>query len=103
MDSLEISNISGYEDYMMTTSNDEELPGLEEVPYWTLVCLNTYLTLNLQYIALNLIHNCLNIDWDIYWNTNLPFLYSHIFLFKDDCCCFICHYYYYSFIIFISL
>ena len=41
MDSLEISNISNYEDYMMTTSNDEELPGLEEVPYWTLVCLNT--------------------------------------------------------------
>ena len=47
MDSLEISNISGYEDYMLTTSNDEELPGLEEVPYWTLVCLNTYLTLNI--------------------------------------------------------
>ena len=33
MDSLEISNISDYEDYMMTTSDDEELPGLEEVPY----------------------------------------------------------------------
>ena len=33
MDSLEISNISDYEDYMMTTSNNEELPGLEEVPY----------------------------------------------------------------------
>ena len=45
MDSIEISDISNYEDYMMTTSNDEELPGLEEVPYWTLVCLNTYLTL----------------------------------------------------------
>ena len=33
MDSLDLSNISNYEDYMMTTSNDEELPGLEEVPY----------------------------------------------------------------------
>ena len=33
MDSLKISDISNYEDYMMTTSNDEELPGLEEVPY----------------------------------------------------------------------
>ena len=76
MDSLEISNISDYEDYMMTTSDDEELPGLEEVPYWTLVCLNTYLTLKLQYVVLNFIHNCLNIDWDIYWNTNLPFLIS---------------------------
>ena len=27
MDSLEISDISNYEDYMMTTSDDEELPG----------------------------------------------------------------------------
>ena len=58
MDSLEISDISNNEDYMMTTSDEEELPGLEEVPYWTLVCLNTYL----QYIALN----PLNTHWDIY-------------------------------------
>ena len=36
MDSLDLSNISDYEDYMMTTSDDEELPGLEEVPYWYL-------------------------------------------------------------------
>ena len=33
MDSLDLSNISNYEDYMMTTSDDKELPGLEEVPY----------------------------------------------------------------------
>ena len=33
MDSLDLSNISNYKDYMMTTSDDEELPGLEEVPY----------------------------------------------------------------------
>ena len=33
MDSLNLSNISNYEDYMMTTSDNEELPGLEEVPY----------------------------------------------------------------------
>ena len=36
MDSLDLSDISNYEDYMMTTSDDEELPGLEEVPYWYL-------------------------------------------------------------------
>ena len=36
MDSLDLSNISDYKDYMMTTSDDEELPGLEEVPYWYL-------------------------------------------------------------------
>ena len=33
MDSLDLSNISNYEDYMMTNSDYEELPGLEEVPY----------------------------------------------------------------------
>ena len=33
MDSLDLSDISDYEDYMMTTSDDEELSGLEEVPY----------------------------------------------------------------------
>ena len=33
MDSLDLSDISDYEDYMLTTSNDEDLPGLEEVPY----------------------------------------------------------------------
>ena len=33
MDSLDLSDILDYKDYMMTTSDDEELPGLEEVPY----------------------------------------------------------------------
>ena len=33
MDSLDLSDISDYEDYMLTTSDDEVLPGLEEVPY----------------------------------------------------------------------
>ena len=33
MDSLDLSNISNCKDYMMTTSDDKELPGLEEVPY----------------------------------------------------------------------
>ena len=33
MDSLDLSNILDYEDYMMTTSDDEAFPGLEEVPY----------------------------------------------------------------------
>ena len=32
MDSLDLSDISDYEDYMVTSS-DEELPGMEEVPY----------------------------------------------------------------------
>ena len=33
MDSLNVGDISDYEDYMMTTSDDKELPGLEKVPY----------------------------------------------------------------------
>ena len=33
MDSLDLSDISNYEDNMMTTSDDKELPGLEEIPY----------------------------------------------------------------------
>ena len=33
MDSLDLSDILDYEDYMMTTGDDEELPGMEEVPY----------------------------------------------------------------------
>ena len=43
MDSLDLSDILDYEDYMVTSS-DEDIPGLEEVPYWhwTLVCLNIY-------------------------------------------------------------
>ena len=32
MDSLDLSDILDYEDYMVT-SGDEELPGMEEVPY----------------------------------------------------------------------
>ena len=32
-DSLDLSDILDYEDYMMTTSDDDEIPGLEEVPY----------------------------------------------------------------------
>ena len=32
MDSLDLSDISDYEDYM-ATSSDEEIPGMEEVPY----------------------------------------------------------------------
>ena len=32
MDSLDLSDISDYEDYMVTSS-DEELLGMEEVPY----------------------------------------------------------------------
>ena len=33
MDSLDLSDIADYEDYMMTTSDDEDLLGMEEVPY----------------------------------------------------------------------
>ena len=32
MDSLDLSDILDYEDYMVTSS-DEEIPGMEEVPY----------------------------------------------------------------------
>ena len=33
MESLDLSDILDYEDYLMTTRDDEELPGLGEVPY----------------------------------------------------------------------
>ena len=33
IDSLDLSDISDLEDNFLTTSNDEDLPGLEEVPY----------------------------------------------------------------------
>ena len=33
IDSLDLSNISDLEDHFLTTSDDKELPGLEEVPY----------------------------------------------------------------------
>ena len=33
MNSLDLSDISDYEDYMMTTNDDEDLPGMEEVPH----------------------------------------------------------------------
>ena len=33
IDSLDLSDISDLEDHFLTTSNDEELPGLEEVSY----------------------------------------------------------------------
>ena len=33
IDSLDLSDVSDLEDYFLTTSDEEELPGLEEVPY----------------------------------------------------------------------
>ena len=33
IDSLDLSDVSDLEDHFLTTSNEEELPGLEEVPY----------------------------------------------------------------------
>ena len=44
MDSLDLGDISDYEDYMVTSS-DNEIPGMEEVPYWyrTLVCWTLFL------------------------------------------------------------
>ena len=33
IDSLDLSDISDLEDHFLTTSDDEELPGVEEVPY----------------------------------------------------------------------
>ena len=32
MDSLDLSDISDYEDYMVTSS-DKKIPGMEEMPY----------------------------------------------------------------------
>ena len=51
MDSLDLSDISDYEDYMVTSS-DEEMPGMEEVPYWhwTLVLLEHLLYLKIPVI-----------------------------------------------------
>ena len=50
MDSLDLSDISDYEDYMLTSS-DEEIPGMEDVLYYhrTLVCLNIYFNLMFNY------------------------------------------------------
>ena len=44
LDSLDLSDISDYEDYRVTSS-DEEILGMEEVPYWykILVWLNIVL------------------------------------------------------------
>ena len=80
MNSLDFSDISNYEDYMMTTSDDEELPGLEEVPYWhfwTLVYLNTYLTFNykmhiVSHISLSLKEN--------YFHLTITIIYIIIFI-----------------------
>ena len=33
IDSLDLSDVSNIEDHFLTTSDEEELPGLEEVPY----------------------------------------------------------------------
>ena len=33
IENLDLSDVSDLEDYFLTTSNEEELPGLEEVPY----------------------------------------------------------------------
>ena len=33
IDSLDLSDVSDLEDHFLTTSDEEELPGLEEVPY----------------------------------------------------------------------
>ena len=55
MDSLDLSDISDYEDYMVTSS-DKEILGMEEVPYgyWTLVCLNICFNLLSDYNAFSL-------------------------------------------------
>ena len=66
IDSLDLSDVSDLEDHFLTTSDEEELPGLEEVPYQvlnsyyqTLVLLEHLVTIK---IALNFIHNCLHTD-----------------------------------------
>ena len=63
MDSLDLSDISDYEDYMVTSS-DEEIPGMEEVPYWhwALVCLNIY------FYGYNILHS---LPWGEFLNVCL--------------------------------
>ena len=55
MDSLALSDISDYEDYMMTTSDDEDLPGMEEVHNWQM---NPGLLEHLLYILILILINC---------------------------------------------
>ena len=66
MESLDLSDISDYEDYIVTFS-DEEIPGIEEVPYWyrTLVCLNIcFIKLLLDY----------SISWQTLPSGVIPFI-----------------------------
>ena len=56
MDSLDLSDISDYENFMVT-SNDEDIPGMEEIPY-------KYKTL----VWLNIIY-LLTLAWSIPWWT----------------------------------
>ena len=56
IDSLDLSDISDLEDHFLTTSDDKELPGLEEVPYqvlnscWTLVLLEHFIILKMHIV-----------------------------------------------------
>ena len=72
MDSLDLSDISDIEDHFLTTSDEEDLPGLEEAPYWTLVCLNTYFS----------IYNTLHLISYITTWTLTRMLTCHFFLFS---------------------
>ena len=46
-DTMDLSDISDFEDVMIT-SNDEDIPVLEDAPYWkTLVCIEHYVDFNL--------------------------------------------------------
>ena len=109
MDSLDLSDISDYKDYMLTTSDDEDLPGLEEVPYWTLVCFNTYLTFKLQWVALNFVCYHLNtwlryllehLTWHFFF-IQISCTYSCMLSFKDNY--FLFNYHHFFFIIIIII
>ena len=71
MDSLDLSDISDYEEYMVTSS-DEEIPGMEAVPYQyrTLVCLNICFNLILDY---NIIYLC-ELSFKEQYHSNCGFL-----------------------------
>ena len=76
MDSLYLSDISDYEDYMVAFSG-EEIPGMEEVPYWhrTLVCLNICFTLILDYNKIYLCKLSLKDQYHLYWGFLINYAY----------------------------
>ena len=77
MDSSYLTDISDYEDYIVTSS-DDEIPGMAEVPYeyWTLVCLNICFTLLLDYNVIYFLNSPLRSH--IINNMRISYHFAHI-------------------------